>query len=66
VAGYDPSAARERLEAERALVAGNLAAYRLVVQRSGKPPTWLYAEAIERDQRRLDQIDQELTTLVAP
>jgi hypothetical protein len=36
------------------------------VQRSGKPPTWLYAEAIERDQRRLDQIDQELTTLVAP
>ena len=57
---YDPNAIRERLEAERARVVGNLAGYRKQVARIDRPPTLLLTEAIERERRRLDQIDLEL------
>jgi hypothetical protein len=57
---YDPNAIRERLEAERARVVGNLAGYRKQVARMDRPPTLLLTEAIERERRRLDQIDLEL------
>jgi hypothetical protein len=57
---YDPNAIRERLEAERARVVGNLAGYRKQVARMDRPPTLLLTEAIGRERRRLDQIDLEL------
>jgi hypothetical protein len=64
---YNPDATRERLEAERALVAGNLAAYRKQAANSvpGSSPK-LIDDAIERAQRCLERIDQELAGLPSP
>jgi hypothetical protein len=63
MAGYDPSAIRERLEAERAMVAGNLDGYRKQMERSPWATSTLIPEAIEQARRSLDRIDRELASL---
>jgi hypothetical protein len=66
MAGYDPSATRERLETRRELVAGNLTGYRKQMANSPWATSSLIPEAIAAARRELDRIDQELATLPGP
>jgi hypothetical protein len=62
--GYDPAAGRARLMERRALVQGNLDAWRKQVAALDRPATPLLVEAMAQARAELDVLDREL--LLAP